>query len=87
MTDDQDIAADGGTERRHTLNESHDKVRLKTQVKRGEGTRDQDTHDIKIRAETPTEAAEAMSDAIAELEARDVFDRVRALQPDDDEEE
>jgi len=60
--------------------ESADKIRLKTQLKRGEGTRDQDTHDIKARGETPEEAAEALSETIAELEERDVFDRVRALQ-------
>jgi len=67
----------------HNVNESHDKVRLKTQVKRGSGTRDQDTHDIKVRGETPAEAAENLSDALAELEARDVFDRTREIANDD----
>lgn len=63
----------------HNVNESNEKVRLKTQVKRGSGTRDQDTHDLKVRAETPEEAAEMLSDVLAELEDRDVFKRAREV--------
>jgi len=65
------------------INESHDKIRLKTQLKRGTGTRDQDTHDIKARGETPEEAAENLSDALAELEERDVFERAREVGNDE----
>ncbi len=61
----------------HNVNESNEKVRLKTQVKRGEGTRDQDTHDLKVRAETPEDAAERLSTVLRELEQRDVFERTR----------
>lgn len=61
----------------HTVNESNEKVRLKTQIKRGSDTRDQDTHDLKVRGETPDEAAEMLSDAVRELEQRDVFERAR----------
>jgi hypothetical protein len=64
----------------HTVNESNEKVRLKTQLKRGSGTRDQDTHDLKVRAESPEEAAEMLSDALAELEDRNVFARAREVQ-------
>lgn len=64
---------------RKNVNESHDKIRLKTQVKRGSGTRDQDTHDIKARGETPTEAAENLSMALRALEERDVFERAREV--------
>ena len=70
---------DDTAETNHNLNESHDKVRLKTQIKRGEGTRDQDTHDLKVRGETPEDAAEALSELLAELEARFVFERARAV--------
>ena len=66
-------------ETRHNVNESHDKIRLETDVTRGEGTRDQEKHKLKARGETPEEAAEALSDALAELEERDVFTRARAL--------
>lgn len=71
---------DDDTETNHNLNESADKIRLKTQLKRGTGTRDQDTHDIKARGETPEEAAENLSEALAELEDRDVFERARAIE-------
>ena len=83
MTDDTDTATD---ETNHNLNESADKIRLKTQIKRGEGTRDQDTHDLKVRGETPEEAAENLSETLAELEDRDVFARARSIQPEADDE-
>jgi len=71
------------TDEQHNINESHDKIRLKTQLKRGSGTRDQDTHDIKARGETPEEAAENLSEALAELEDRDVFERAREVGNDE----
>jgi len=82
MDDQLSFPKTDDAETNHNLNESHDKVRIKTQIKRGEGTRDQDTHDIKVRAPTSVGAAAALSNVISELEDRDVFDRVRALQPD-----
>jgi len=75
MTDD---------DRRHNVNESHDKIRLETDVTRGTGTRDQEKHKLKARGETPKEAAKNLSQAIAELAERDVFERARALGGDDD---
>jgi len=77
---------DDETDTHHNLNESADKIRLKTQLKRGSGTRDQDTHDIKVRGETPEEAAENLSDALAELEERDVFDRARSVGNEEEDE-
>jgi hypothetical protein len=68
---------------RHNVNESHDKIRLETDVTRGTGTRDQEKHKLKARGETPEEAAKNLSDALAELEERDVF--VRAREVGDDE--
>jgi len=64
----------------HNVNESNEKVRVTTTVKRGTGTRDQDTHKLKVRAETPQEAAEQMHVLLRELENADVYDRVRAIQ-------
>jgi len=66
-------------ETRHNVNESHDKIRLETDITRGTDTRDQEKHKLKARGETPKEAAENLSEALAELEARDVFDRARNL--------
>jgi len=71
------------SDRRHNVNESHDKLRLETDVTRGTGTRDQEKHKLKARGETPEEAAENLSEALAELEERDVFKRARALGDDD----
>lgn len=78
MTDD-----DSGTTETHRINESHDKIRLETDVTRGTGTRDQEKHKLKVRGETPEAAAEALSDALDELEERDVFDRAREVANDE----
>jgi len=73
----------GTTETQRNLNESADKLRLSTKLKRGTGTRDQDTHTLKARGETPAEAVENLSDALAELEQRDVFQRARQVANDE----
>ena len=70
-------------EKRHNVNESHDKIRLETDVTRGTGTRDQEKHKLKARGETPEEAAENLSEALAELEDRDVFERAREVGTDE----
>lgn len=75
----RDPSNDIPTKRKHNVNESHDKLRLETDVTRGTGTRDQEKHKLKARGETPEEAAENLSEALAELEERDVFDRARAI--------
>jgi len=69
--------------RQHNVNESHDKIRLETDVTRGTGTRDQEKHKLKARGETPEEAARNLSQALRELEDRNVFKRARALGDDD----
>jgi hypothetical protein len=70
-------------DRRHNVNESHDKIRLETDLTRGTGTRDQEKHKLKARGETPEEAAANLSEALRELETRDVFDRARSVGNDD----
>jgi len=72
------------SERRHNVNESHDKIRLETDLTRGTGTRDQEKHKLKARGDTPEQAAENLSDALAELEDRDVFERARNVGGDDE---
>jgi 2'-5' RNA ligase len=81
MTDEPN---DDATETNYNLNESADKIRLSTKLKRGTGTRDQDTHTLKARGETPEEAADNLSAVLAELEAHNVFDRMRAVGNDDE---
>jgi len=72
------------SDKNHTVNESNEKVRVTTTVKRGSGTRDQDTHKLKVRAENPQEAAEQMHVLLRELENADVYDRVREIQNDEE---
>lgn len=71
-------------ETKKSINESHDKTRLSVDITRGSGTRDQEKHKLKARGETPAKAARDLSDALEELEDRDVFDRARAVGNDDE---
>jgi hypothetical protein len=71
------------SEETHTVNESNEKIRVTTTVKRGTGTRDQDTHKLKVRAEDPADAADKLETLIAEIEAHGTFDRVRDIQNDE----
>jgi len=72
------------TEENHNINESHDKIRLETDVTRGTGVRDQEKHKLKARGETPEEAAKNLSESLQELANRDVFTRARNLGDDDE---
>jgi hypothetical protein len=71
------------SDKKHNVNESHDKLRLETDITRGTGTRDQEKHKLKARGETPEEAAKNLSEALKELEERDVFERARNLEGDE----
>lgn len=64
----------------HEITETADKIRIQTKIKRGSGTRDQDTHNVKVRGRTPDEVARRMEKTIAELKDRDVFETVREIQ-------
>jgi TPP-dependent pyruvate/acetoin dehydrogenase alpha subunit len=71
----------------HNLNETSDPIRVNVTVKRGTGTRDQDSYKLKARGETPQDAAADTAALVSELEARDVFARIRNLQPEEDNDE
>lgn len=66
-------------ETRHNINESHDKIRLKTQLKRGSGTRDQDTIEVKVRGDDADDAVETLNQVLGSL--RDTADNARSIQP------
>lgn len=70
-------------ETNHNLNESADKIRIETDLTRGTGTRDQEKHKIKVRGETPEEAATNLSRVLLELEERELFARARNVQYED----
>lgn len=73
------------SEPKHTVSESKDKIRLETQVKRGDSTRDEDRIKVKIKGSDPSEAAEKLATTLNELEAWGVVSQLRETQPEVDE--
>ena len=70
----------------YNINESAHPLVYKTKLVRGNGTRDQDKHDLKVKAATPEELGERTAKVIAELTERNVFEQIRELQPGDTDE-
>ncbi len=70
------------SEKRHTVSESADKIVLKTSVKRGSDTRDQDKIDVKVKGDVPTDAAAKLADTLTALEQYGVAETLRETQPD-----
>jgi len=83
MTDDNTTT----TETRHNISESADKITVKLKLTRGEGTRDQDKGTIKAKGNMPEAVADDIEGTLDELEARDLFERVRGTQPEGDTDE
>jgi hypothetical protein len=71
------------TETTHHINESADKIVLKTKVVRGSGTRDQDKLDVKVKGDDPAETVARLNAVLADLDA--TADTLRAMQPEGDE--
>jgi hypothetical protein len=73
------------TKTRHTVNESADKITLKWKCKRGNGTRDEDKFDVKVKGD---DAQEVVGEMIAVMDgiATDqggLMDAARDIQPED----
>lgn len=68
----------------HTVSESADKIVLKADVKRGNGTRDQDKINVKVKGNNPEDTAAKLSDTLDALAAEGVVDTLRETQPGDD---
>jgi hypothetical protein len=62
----------------HNLNESADKIRLETQVKRGEGTRDEDRMKVKVRGDDPGATAARLRETLDALADEGVATELRA---------
>ena len=73
-------------ETRHTINESADKIVLKTSVKRGTGTRDQDKLDVKVKGNDPTHTVDKLNAVLDRLEDTGTAGALRATQPEGDDE-
>ena len=69
----------------HTVSESADKIVLKTNVKRGSGTRDQDKIDVKIKGSDPEDTAAKLAQTLDALEAEGIATTLRETQPGDSE--
>ena len=69
----------------HTVSESADKIVLKTNVKRGSGTRDQDKIDVKIKGSDPEDTAAKLANTLDALEAEGIASTLRETQPGDSE--
>ena len=73
------------SEKTHTVNESADKIRLKAEVKRGNGTRDQDKVNLTIKGSDPEETANRLKVTLDALEANGVAQQLRDTQPEAEE--
>lgn len=67
-------------ETRHNISESADKITVKTKVTRGEGTRDQDKIDVKVKGDNPEEVVDKLNDTLQRLETTAA--NLRQMQPD-----
>ena len=81
MTDDDN----GTTVTNRNLNESADKIRLETQVKRGEGTRDEDRMKVKVRGDDPDATAARLRETLDALAAEGVATELRNTRAEGDE--
>ena len=81
MTDDDN----GTTVTNRNLNESADKIRLETQVKRGEGTRDEDRMKVKVRGDDPDATAARLRETLDALAAEGVATELRNTRAEADE--
>lgn len=65
----------------YNVNESADKIRLKTKIKRGEGTRDQDEIEVKVKANDPQEAVDKLHETVTAIGEKNTVDALRGTQP------
>lgn len=66
----------------HNVNESADKIRVETKVKRGSGTRDQDEIKVQIKGDDPDDVVDRLNATVQRL--RQTAGMVRDIQPDGD---
>jgi len=68
------------TDETHHINESADKIVLKTKLTRGTGTRDQEKLDVKVKGSDPEEVVGKMNDTLERLTETAEF--ARGMQPE-----
>jgi hypothetical protein len=67
------------TDRTHRVSETADKIKLKTKLVRGSGTRDQDKITVVIKDSDPEDAVTKLNQTLAMLET--TADSLRKVQP------
>lgn len=67
---------------RHTISESADKITLKTDLKRGTGTRDEDKFKAKVKGDDPEAVADRMAALVDALDDTGLVETVRATTAD-----
>lgn len=68
-------------EKTHRVSESADKIVLKTEIKRGTDTRDQDKINVKVKGADPVAVVEKLNETLSELEG--TAETLRGTQPDE----
>jgi len=71
------------SEKQHTVNESADKIVLKTKLKRGTGTRDEDRIEVKVKGNDPQETAQKLHNTVLAIQGEDTVNRLRETQARD----
>lgn len=69
------------TDVRKNINESAHPIRLKTKIKRGEDTRDQDEVEVKVRGDDPEETAQTLHDTVTAIREHGTVNALRGTQP------
>lgn len=78
MTDDTTDADDSTV---HRVSESADKITLKTKIKRGTGTRDQDEINVKVKGADPEATADKLHETVVAIGDNGTINALRGTQP------
>jgi len=70
-------------EKHHNVQESADKIVLKTTIKRGTGTRDEDKIKVKVKGNDPEEAAKKLHETVVAIGNQNTVNALRGTQPSD----
>jgi hypothetical protein len=72
------------TDTTHHVNESADKIELKTKLKRGTGTRDEDKYALKVKGDSAEDVAATMAALQTAMADEGLVETTRAMQPGGD---
>ena len=70
----------------YRINESADKIRLDTKVKRGSDVRNEDVVKVQVKGDNPEDAASELRRVLNALESEGITDTLRQTQPGESDE-